>query len=179
MKFSRHALVLPFLTQQDLRAVLVFANSSLFLISHFFIIIASLFRCIRKCFWFSQRSVIEIFSWAIHSPNKIIKYINWSLLSFTILLSLMKILIISVLWIRHKWQFIKSQLIGIHFHKFIQKSYIIFPKIVTKTVYIRKLIKLFLIKLFPYESAKDFSLMIYGFILFRFHRTLASIGNNL
>ena len=31
MTFSHHALVLPFSTQQDLRTVLVFANSSFFL----------------------------------------------------------------------------------------------------------------------------------------------------
>ena len=42
MKFSQCALVLPFLTQQDLREVLVFANNSFFLISRFFIIIANL-----------------------------------------------------------------------------------------------------------------------------------------
>ena len=59
MKFSHHALVLSFLTQQDLRAVLVFANSSFFLISCFFIIIASLVRCICKYFWFSRKSVTK------------------------------------------------------------------------------------------------------------------------
>ena len=42
MKLSQCALVLPFLTQQDLREVLVFANNSFFLISRFFIIIANL-----------------------------------------------------------------------------------------------------------------------------------------
>ena len=42
MKLSQYALVLPFLTQQDLCAVLVFANNSFFLISRFFIIIANL-----------------------------------------------------------------------------------------------------------------------------------------
>ena len=36
MAFSHHALVLPFLTQQDLRAVLDVVNSSFFLISCFF-----------------------------------------------------------------------------------------------------------------------------------------------
>ena len=78
MTFSHHALVLPFLTQQDLRAVLVFANSSFFLISCFFIIVASLVCCICKYFWFSRRRPIKKFTWAIDNPNKIIKYINWS-----------------------------------------------------------------------------------------------------
>ena len=50
MKFTDHALVLLFLTHQDLRAVLIFANSRFFLISRFFIIIASLVRCICKYF---------------------------------------------------------------------------------------------------------------------------------
>ena len=35
LKFSHHALVLPFLTQQDLRTVVIFANSSFFLTSRF------------------------------------------------------------------------------------------------------------------------------------------------
>ena len=70
----------------------------------------------------------------------------------TILLSLMKILIISVLWNRHKCQFIKSYLIEIHFHEFIQKSPIIFPKILTKIVYIRKLINFFRFHMNPEET---------------------------
>ena len=76
IKFPHHALVLPFLTQQGLCAVLVYAKSSLFLIPRFFITTASLVRFICKYFWFSSRSAIKIFTWTIDNPNKIIKYIN-------------------------------------------------------------------------------------------------------
>ena len=43
MRFSHRALVLPFLTQQDLRTVLVFANSSFFLTSCFSLFLLVLF----------------------------------------------------------------------------------------------------------------------------------------
>ena len=49
-----------------------------------------------------------------------------------------------------------------------------FPKIVTKIVYIRKTYKAFS---FSYELAKNFSVINYKFILFRFHRTLIPIRN--
>ena len=49
-----------------------------------------------------------------------------------------------------------------------------FPKIVTKIVYIRKTYKTFP---FSYELAKNFSVMNCEFILFCFHRTLIPIRN--
>ena len=49
-----------------------------------------------------------------------------------------------------------------------------FPNIVTKTIYIRKCIKLFHFYMNPQKTV-----MNYGFILFRFHRTLTPIRNTL
>ena len=46
----------------------------------------------------------------------------------------------------------RSQVIEINFHKFIQKSPIISRKIVTKTVYIGKLIKLFRFHMNPQKA---------------------------
>ena len=83
-------------------------------------------------------------------------HINWVLLSFTILISLVKILIISILWI---W--IKSQIIEIHnalltmlklFPQIYTENPIMFPKIVTKTVYIRKRIKIFRFHMNPQKN---------------------------
>ena len=46
----------------------------------------------------------------------------------------------------------RSQVIEINFNKFIQKRPIISPKIVAKTVYIRKLIKLFRFHMNPQKA---------------------------
>ena len=64
------------------------------------------------------------------------------------------------------------------FHKSVQKNPIKFPKILTKTVYIRKCIRLFRFHMNP---QKTFPLWITDSLrfTFRFHRTLIPIKNTL